>query len=146
MTSSMNTDTITAKRGETTTVTLTLNHESGNNLNSKFTITPKVDGYIIPVSVLKSTTMLERSTMLANGQIPNGVIALKDLVKFSPSSVTLNSGESKQIQMQITLPTNLADEIVGHSLIISPTYDVSNKVGVDTMGVFSTSVSVNVQG
>lgn len=144
MTSSINTDTISAKRGKTFTVLLTLTHEAGSNPNAKFTVTPTVDGFFMPSSVLNSTTMQQRSTMLANEQIPNGVIPLKDLVNFSPPFITLKSGESKEIQMQIVLPSSLPDEIVGHSLIISPTYVISDKAGIDQMGVFTTSVRVNV--
>lgn len=145
LTASANVGTIDVKRGTTSSVMLILKHEAGANPDAKFVVTPKIDGYFFPSSVVKSTTMLQRSQMLANSQIPLGARVMKDFVTFSPQSVSLASGESKEIQMQISLPSDLPDEIIGHKITISPLYDISDKEGIDNMGVFTTSITVNVE-
>jgi hypothetical protein len=143
----MITNTITEKvslmRGQTQLIPITLDYQSTDA--STITIIPSVDGFIIPDSVLKRTTMQERAETLSTGKILEGVIPMSSFVEFIPSTVVLNSGDVTQIHMKVTIPEDLSEEVYG-DIGISPSFNLVDKVNADKVAVFSTYVDLRIEG
>lgn len=114
-------DIIDGARGSVAKVTFTLKHETGANpLPNVTVVADGIGNGIIPPSVEKSTTPEERANALSTtGKPVTGAIELNSLVTFSPTEVTLKPGESKQVDMYITIPKDWPDELVGTNVWFS---------------------------
>ncbi len=142
MVTSIPTEKVSLTRGQTQLIPITLDYQSGTN--GKITIKPSVDGFIIPDSVLKRTTMQERAETLGAGKTLEGTIPLSSLVEFIPPIVVLNSGDAVQIQMKVTIPEDLSEEVYG-DIGISPSFNLIDKVNADNVAVFSSYVDLRIE-
>jgi hypothetical protein len=139
-------------RGESTTVTLNVSHRVGNNGFPVLQIIPSgVSGDFGLPSSNATMTSEERTELIKQGKPVPGLIPLSSFVKYSTPEFELKAGETKSIQMTITLPKDLPDEAVGKGiqfdpkLIISEMQNVSPDRSSDAI-VFSTIVTVSVVG
>ncbi len=89
--------------------------------------------------------MQERADQLTNGITPNGAIPLSNLVEFVPNSILLNSGESKQILMKVTIPKDLSEELIGDVYNFSPIYEISAKTGTERIGIFTDGTEIKIR-
>jgi hypothetical protein len=119
------TEEVNAKRGEVVDIPVSFEHHAGLNPYSKLTVKHlETSALIYPPSVAKATTPEERTTMLANGEIPEGAIIVSSLFTLEPGTVDLNAGETKSGVMRITLPKDFPDEMVGNFFYISPEFEL----------------------
>lgn len=142
MMTSTPTEKVSLTRGQTQLIPITLDYQSGTN--GKITVKPSVDGFIIPDFVLERTTMQERAETLGAGKTLEGTIPLSSLVEFIPPIVVLNSGDVAQIQMKVTIPEGLSEEVYG-DIGISPSFNLIDKANADKVAVFSSYVDLRIE-
>lgn len=107
-------------RGSTGTIFLTLTHRhAGHPLPSVEITNVTINNGYIPAYAANLTTPEQRVEALQAGKPIPGAIDLNSLVKFTPKQVTLQPGESKQIRMDITIPKDWDDRMVGENILFS---------------------------
>lgn len=112
---------LSLKRGEPATVALDVKHLVGNNGFESLQLVPAgARGSLGLPSSAALLTPEERSELIKEGKAIPGTIPLSSFVTYSDSLLTLNAGETKSIQMTITIPNNLPDEMLQKSIHISP--------------------------
>ncbi|MEP0825936.1 MAG: hypothetical protein HRF40_10655 [Nitrososphaera sp.] len=111
----------TASRGSTITIPLNIVHEAGTNPLPSVTVTSYgIANTMIPPSVANATTAEDRvNAIKTTGRPIAGAIDLNSIVTFSDRVVTLKPGESKQVNMIVTIPKDWPDELVGKDIFFS---------------------------
>ncbi len=120
-----NPETIKLTRGESTTVMLNISHVGGTEALNEVNLTPTVfQGAVLLPSAVDKTTVEERAELLSQGKPIPGSIELSSLVNFSEARIKVLAGETKTMQMTISLPKDLPDEIIGKSIHFSPSLEI----------------------
>lgn len=116
-------DIVEGSRGSTVKATFTLTHIENPTMRGLSRVSIVSNGVangIIPPSVAATTTPQERTDVLKEtGKAIKGAIELDSLVTFSPKTVVLAPGESKKVDMYITIPADWPDELVGQNIWFS---------------------------
>lgn len=138
---------INATRGSTVSVVLKITHKPGPDPLPSVTVNAiGATGITYPPSLAKSVSNDQAKEALVSGKLIPGSIRMNDLVRFDPTSITLAPGETKTIQLFITLPQNLPDEWVNKSIPISPIYKSPEQSTRGEVGIFHNGVTVRVVG
>ena len=112
---------LSLKRGESATVSLEIKHLVADNGFESLQLVPAgARGNLGLPSSAAAMTPEERSELIKEGKPIPGIIPLSSFVSYSDSLVTVNAGETKSIQMTISIPSSLPDEMLQKSIHISP--------------------------
>lgn len=143
---------ISLSRGESANVTLNIQHMVGNNGFDSLHLVPAGSrGNLGLPSSAADMTPEERTELIKQGKPIPGTIPLSSFVRYSDPQITVNAGETKSIQMTITIPKSLPDEMLQKSIHISPNLTIvemqnaSPDRASDAI-VFSDMVTVTVAG
>jgi hypothetical protein len=139
---------ISLTRGSTARVVLTLSHMPGQNpLPFVNIVDAKINNGYIPAYLANQTTPEQRVEALQAGKPIPGAIDLNSLVTFeSKPTVAIKPNESKQIFMDIAIPKDWDDRMVGENILFSigviqgPGYDYHDLL------IKQTAVSVHIAG
>lgn len=137
---------IRASRGSVLNITLQITHRPGNNPLPLVTAEGQGDGRVLyPPSVGSRTTPQQR--MGAMGNIP-GAIRIDTLLSFDPVSIDIKPGETKTVQMYVTIPKNFPDEMVNRSFNVAPGFRIPQNAYDDPFDValFSVGITIHVVG
>lgn len=130
-------------RGDSIITSITLEHRANNPDAEPVVLRPTgTIGVIIPEPYSSMYTSEERSFQLRdNGEII-GAISLSEYVTFSERLVTIPVGEKVTITMQIDMPANMADSVVGTTLPFQPAFE---KVSGENVKLYNSILDVEVR-
>ncbi|HEX7033768.1 MAG TPA: hypothetical protein VF172_12290, partial [Nitrososphaera sp.] len=120
---------IELRRGESATISFDITHKAGPESFAQLHVTPtSFQGVALLPSTLEMTTIEERAKLAMEGKPIPGSIALSNLVRFSETNIALNAGETKTIDVTISLPSDLTEEVVGKSIHFAPRLEITEMV------------------
>jgi hypothetical protein len=138
---------ISLVRGSTGRITLTLSHIPGKNpLSSVSIVDAKINNGYIPAYLAKLTTPEQRVQAIQSGKPIPGAIDLNSLVRFTPKQITIKPNESKQIFMDVTIPKDWDDRMVGEHLWFSIAVIQGQGYDYHDLLIKQTAVSVHITG
>jgi hypothetical protein len=139
---------ISLTRGSTGRVVLTLNHMPGQNpLPVVNIVGAKINNGYIPAYLASQTTPEQRVEALQAGKPIPGALDLNSLVTFEPKqTIALKPNESKQMFMDITIPKDWDDRMVGENIMFSIGVIQGQGYDYHDLLIKQTSVSVRVTG
>lgn len=133
---------VSVARGNTVTVQARIQHVGGANAESAVNVKvlPPVGYILYPPSLAKSTTLEERVQAAETGNLIAGSIDLGQLVTVVGSNQKAIEKAGEQVfQIQISVPKDLSDEMVGSGfhipLIVQATDNSGNLVFTDSTGI-----------
>jgi hypothetical protein len=118
-------DRIELGRGESATVTVNLSHRAATDEFSELHLVPSNNqGYLGLPSSDKLTTIEERAELARQGKPIPGMINNSDMISFATQEVSVAAGNDQSVQMTVTVPEDLPDEMVGKSIHIAPNFEI----------------------
>lgn len=136
---------INAARGSTVKASFTLTYQPGVMPPDRLTVVSQgIWGKLLPPSVATAKAPQEIFDELQTTGAIAGSIDLTPLVRFQPGAVILTPGESKTVDMYITIPQNWPDEMVGKTVDFSPKFSILEQDGTKQIGLYNSITTVHV--
>lgn len=138
---------VEASRGSAIIVPLTLTYVPGADSLPVITMVGVgINNGFIPSYAASSLTAEERLDAVKSGKPIPGALDLNSMVGFSPKVVTLKPNESATMNMTITIPKDLPDQIVGSEIPFSVLIGEGQSYDYRDVLVKQTLVTVRVVG
>jgi len=133
------------EQGSSKTASFTVTHIGGQNPVPEITMgADGIRGKVLPASVLATSTVEERVNQLRESGTISGAVDLSPLASFSPNEVTLKSGESATIQMQVVIPSGWNDELAGQKVNFAPSIYRVGDYSQYKIAVFADDIGVTI--
>ncbi len=133
---------VSVVRGNTVTVQARVQHVGGENAEPSINVKvlPPIGYVLYPPSLAKSTTPEERIQAAETGRLVAGSIDLGQLVTIvGPSEKAVEKAGEHVFQIQISVPKDFSDEMVGSGfhipLVVQATDNSGNPIFTDSTGI-----------
>lgn len=112
-------------RGESSTVGVNFTHRAATDEFAELHLLPSSSqGYLGLQGSDKLTTIEERAELARQGKPIPGMIENSKMISFSSQETSVTAGNSRSIQMTVTVPEDLPDEMIGKSIHIAPKFEI----------------------